>query len=80
MLLSCSFGGFAMRRDTTKVILQCLELTQWDPLTFLGRAREVERYLEGAGYVIVPAEMAALDHVGRVFRKAEKRQERRRLQ
>jgi hypothetical protein len=49
-----------MRRDATKVILHCLESTQWDPLTLLGRAREVERYLERAGYVIVPAEIATL--------------------
>jgi hypothetical protein len=67
-----------MRHDATKVILHCLESTQRDPLTFRGRAREVERYVERAGYVIVPAEIAALDHVGRVFRNDEKRQERRR--
>jgi hypothetical protein len=67
-----------MRHDATKVILHCLELTQWDPLTFRGRGREVERYLERAGYIIVPAEIAAFDHVGRVLRKDEKRQERRR--
>jgi hypothetical protein len=66
-----------MRHDATKVIFHCLELTQWDPLTFRGRAREVERYLERAGYVIAPVEIAEPDHVGRVFRKDEKRQERR---